>query len=101
MVVIPPALDDLTKAAAVQLAAEQEAYFAANNTYKPSERLKVGENHLDRDIDCIAYDGPDGKGYVIVRKVTLAGKRYYKMENHGPETYRERDWTEITSGVVQ
>lgn len=94
---ITPALEALTKAAADALVLEQETYFQANGTYRPSSVLKGGEKPLDRDVETMSYDsgGENGKGFIVIRRVSLAGKRYQKVENHGPESWRERDWLEV------
>ena len=41
------------------------------------------------------YDGPSGKGYVLIIQTEEDGKMYQKSINVGSETYRGRDWTYI------
>jgi|TARA_Y100000310_G_scaffold84459_1_gene81311 hypothetical protein len=38
------------------------------------------------------YKSPQGWGYTITTKYKDKGNVYMKVENHGPETHRARDW---------
>jgi len=41
------------------------------------------------------YDGPDGRGYVIVVETIMAGRTYTRSINTGGEAWREQDWIEV------
>jgi hypothetical protein len=41
------------------------------------------------------YDGPRGRGYVEHYETTRGAATIRKALNHGPETYREQNWTEV------
>ncbi len=41
------------------------------------------------------YDGPQGKGFVIVVQSQLNGATWQRSINYGPETYRDQGWTEL------
>lgn len=41
------------------------------------------------------YDGPSGKGYVIVVESIIAGSTYTRSINTGGEAWREQDWIEV------
>lgn len=44
-------------------------------------------------VEVHVYDGPSGHGYILLGKVELAGKRWMRAINVGPETWRTREWT--------
>ena len=49
---------------------------------------------LPYSLSIDVYDGPTGKGYVIVRE-TIGNKiKFRHCENEGSETYRSHDWKE-------
>ena len=48
---------------------------------------------LGVSIACDEYVGTRGAGYVIRTELIQDDNRYVKLENNGPETYREQDWT--------
>lgn len=41
------------------------------------------------------YDGPMGKGYVVRGEVMIAGARWVRCINYGPDTWRTLGWTKI------
>lgn len=45
------------------------------------------------------YDGPSGKGYVIVVESIIAGSTYTRSINTGSEKWREQDWIEVKPDV--
>lgn len=42
-----------------------------------------------------AYDGPEGKGYVVRCRYTLAGTIYRTVHQFGPETWRAHPWRQM------
>jgi hypothetical protein len=42
------------------------------------------------------YDGPQGKGWVVVLRFTKNGQTWQRSWNFGPETFREQAWTDVT-----
>lgn len=40
------------------------------------------------------YESPDGHGYEVVLRVRVNDRQYRRVLQHGPETWRERDWVE-------
>lgn len=47
-------------------------------------------------IDLVAYDGPDGKGYVLGAWVVEENKTKTRRWNFGPETGRNTAWIIVT-----
>ena len=45
-------------------------------------------------LEVHVYDGPAGKGWVLIARVKSAGRSYIKSINNGPESYRNADWSE-------
>ena len=44
----------------------------------------------------VEYDGPDGRGLTILNVFTdKAGTQHVRVEQVGPETFREHDWQEV------
>ena len=50
----------------------------------------IPEKEGDPRVD--VYDGPDGKGFVVVETKVEDGKTFTKATNHGPEEWRTHDW---------
>lgn len=47
-------------------------------------------------VQCHTYLTPSGaEGYEIIYRMMRNGVLYQKIENHGNETYREKDWHEV------
>lgn len=44
-------------------------------------------------LQCDAYDGPDGKGWVATVWVRFNGTLYTRSQNVGPESYRTKPWS--------
>lgn len=55
---------------------------------------KTGLDALNIQID--TYDGPEGKGWQGVLTIEINGTTYTRTYNHGPEAYRNQDWSEST-----
>ncbi len=70
-------------------ASEQAAWKAGQPRYK-QEPLATLAPGFTREVH--EYDGPFGKGFVIIYTHTEAGKTFVKRLHHGPETYRAHDW---------
>jgi hypothetical protein len=47
-------------------------------------------------IECHQYDGPQGKGFVLILTVLLAGQTWRRTVNYGPETWRGTSWQIIS-----
>ena len=45
------------------------------------------------------YDGPKGKGFVVILQSQLDGATWQKSLNYGPETYRDQEWIEMTERI--
>lgn len=52
-------------------------------------------NVTDYSVRVDVYDGPDGKGFVVVYETVLDGVVYQMVENYGPETWRGHGWLEV------
>ena len=61
--------------------------------YKQIIPAKEGDHRVD------VYDGPLGKGYVVVETKVEDGKTFEKATNFGPEEWRTHDW-ELTSASI-
>ena len=51
---------------------------------------------LQAQISVDVYDGPFGKGWSVTVRFTKDGRTYSRTWNTGPETWRERGWTDVT-----
>lgn len=50
---------------------------------------------LDARYRVDVYDGPQGKGFVVIVQSQLNGATWQKSINYGPEAYRNQPWTEL------
>jgi len=50
---------------------------------------------LDARVRVDVYDGPQGKGFVVIVQSQLNGATWPRSINYGPETYRDQGWTEL------
>ena len=50
---------------------------------------------FDARIRVDVYDGPQGKGFVVVVQSQLNGATWQRSINYGPETYRDQGWMEL------
>ena len=50
---------------------------------------------LDARVRVDVYDGPQGKGFVVIVQSQLNGATWQRSINYGPETYRDQGWTEL------
>lgn len=66
---------------------EQDSYFNANGKYHYVRATPQGFDS-SVTVECDGYDGPSGKGYVII----VASPDWIKVLNFGPETEREMEW---------
>lgn len=46
-------------------------------------------------LQCDAYDGPLGKGYVLIAQVSIGDRTWERARNEGPETWRTHDWVRL------
>lgn len=46
------------------------------------------------------YDGPHGKGFVVVSEVMIDGQLWSRSINFGPETFRDSEWKTISNEQI-
>jgi len=82
------------------------ASVTADWTKRPTDQPEswadwfTGANALASSIPCQVridvYDGPKGKGWTMTVRFTKDGRTYARTWNTGPETWRDRDWADVT-----
>ncbi len=90
------------------LAVQQEAYKTKYGLYWQGlrDRTKTAGSQyegwenmpaptISYSAEISDYHGPQGRGYEIKLYMTDVRTEYVRVVNVGPETYRDRDWTEI------
>lgn len=60
--------------------------------------MKTASTELPVRIQVDVYDGPLGKGYVLVGTFAHRGKRYQRAVGFGPEK-RSHPWVEVSDGI--
>lgn len=80
---------------------------AVDGSLKPSDQAETWADFLGVDLPGTlpvalwidAYDGPQGKGYVVTAEVTYNSKVWSRSWNVGPETWRSVAWHEVRDAV--
>ena len=82
-------------------AAVNAAFESAQAKFDPTpagaasiKRLRVASKEIGAGCALCTdvYNGPRGTGFQVGAAVTIGSKRFVCVRNHGPETWRERDW---------
>lgn len=55
---------------------------------------------LRSKIEVTAYDGPEGKGFVLILMVNEGQTTLQRCLNHGPETWRSTGWVDVTPAAA-
>ena len=51
-------------------------------------------------IEVSPYDGPRGKGWLLILTIEINSKTYRRVVNRGPETWCEQVWREIVDAPI-
>jgi hypothetical protein len=80
--------EEFNKTEITNIHAEQTAKIEYEQKYEKS---------LDQDISqrVDVYNGPEGKGYVVITSFIKGGDTFQKSENFGPEKWRGYDWSKL------
>lgn len=46
------------------------------------------------------YDGPRGRGYVLVVQAVEGASTWQRVINNGPEVYRDQSWNILSNGAI-
>jgi len=54
---------------------------------------KISLTGMTENISVHTYDGPNGKGYVVIIEIEVEGGTYQMKRANGAEKWREHSWT--------
>lgn len=80
-------------------AARKASVRAIQQEHRKTHRkhLQIKREETDGSYEVHEYERADGSvGWVLYSYASSDGKQYVKVEQEGPETWREHDWREVS-----